>query len=179
MASRPPDVIERVTGYIRHNANKEPQSVRELVQKGHDQLAGLLDGMSEEQAAFKPGPDDWSVLELMAHVVTAKRGVARICARLARGEQVTNFGGEGEEQDGIARDKFISLAEARAAADAAHRELLAFIDGALSQANEDARFRHFLFGDLNCREWAAFQRVHDGDHAGQIGQITSAPGYPA
>src|SRR3972149_2850484 len=95
MASTPPDVIERVTGYIRHNATKEPQSVRELVQKGHDQLAGLLDGMSEEQAAFKPGPDDWSVLELMAHVVTAKRGAARISARLGRGEEVAKLGGGG------------------------------------------------------------------------------------
>ena len=179
MASTPPDVIERVTGYIKHNADKEPAAIRELVEAGHAQLTGLLDGMSEEQAAFKPGPDAWSVLELMAHVVTAKRGVARICARLARGEQVTNFGGEGEEQDGVTRGAFASLAEARSAMDAAHRELLDFIDGPLAQANEDARFRHFLFGDLNCREWAAFQRVHDGDHAGQIGQITSAPGYPA
>ena len=179
MASTPPDVIERVTGYIRHNATKEPQTIRELVQKGHDQLAGLLEGMSEEQAAFKPGPDDWSVLELMAHVVTAKRGVARICARLARGEQVTNFGGEGEEQDGVTRGAFASLAEARSAMDAAHRELLDFIDGPLAQADLETRFRHFIFGELSCREWAAFQRVHDGDHAGQIGQITSAPGYPA
>jgi hypothetical protein len=119
------------------------------------------------------------VLEVLAHVVTAKRGVARICERLAKGEQLTNFGGEGEAQDGITRSGFASLAEARAALEAPQRELLDFISGRLAAGNTDARFRHFLFGELNCREWAAFQRVHDGDHAGQIEQVKSAPNYPA
>ena len=178
MAARPPELIERLTGYIQHNATKDNTALRDLVQQGHDQLLGLLDGISETQAQFKPAPDVWSVLELLGHVVTAKSGVARICARLARGETPTNRGAEGEEQDGVTRDRFASLAEARPALEAAHKELLAFIDGPLASANTDARFKHFVFGNLNCREWAAFQRVHDGDHAQQIEQIIAAPGYP-
>jgi hypothetical protein len=178
MTTAQDQLIDRVSGYIRHNATKEPPAIRGFVQQGHQQLATLLDAMSEEQAAFKPGPDDWSVLELLAHVVTAKRGVARICERLGRGEQVANFGGEGEEQDGVTRVAFASLAEARRGMDAAHDALLAFIDGPLAAAGLTPRYGHFLFGDLNCREWAVFQRVHDGDHAGQITQITSARGYP-
>ena len=175
----PAEIIDRVTGYIRHNATKEPPALRSLVQQGHDQLSGLLDSLSEEQARWKPGPGDWCALELLQHVVTAKRGVARICQRLAAGEQPPGIGREGDEQDGITRgEPFASLAEARTAMNAAHAELLAFIDGPLASANVEARFNHFVFGDLNCREWAAFQRVHDGDHAGQIEKITSAPGYP-
>ena len=178
MTTIPTEIIDRVSGYIRHNATKEAPAIRDLAQAGHGQLAALLDAMSEEQASFKPGPDDWSVLELLAHVVTAKRGVARICERLSRGEQVANFGGEGEEQDGVTRGAFVSLGEARRAMDAAHADLLAFLDGPLAGADLTPRYGHFLFGDLNCREWAVFQRVHDGDHAGQITQITSARGYP-
>ena len=180
MTTAPDEVIERVGGYIRHNASKEPQAIRELVQRGHEQLVGLIDGLSEEQARFKPAADKWCVLELLRHVVSAKRGVARICAQLARGEQPTDFRGEGEEQDGVMGSReFVSLAEAREALEAAHDQLLAFVDGPLAEANVDLRFRHFLFGELSCREWAAFQRVHDGDHAAQIEQIKSAQEFPA
>jgi hypothetical protein len=179
MTTVPDEMVQRIIGYIQHNAKKDGAAVRELVEQGHAQISGQLAGMSEAQGAFKPAPGEWSALELMAHVVTAKRGVARICARLARGEEVSRFGGEGEEQDGITGGGFASLAEARAAMDAAHAELLAFVDGGLPGADEAARYRHFLFGDLNCREWAVFQRVHDGDHANQVEKIKAAPGYPA
>lgn len=179
MTTAQDELIQRVGGYIRHNATKEPAAIRELVIEGHARLAGLLSGLSAAQATFKPAPDVWSALEVMAHVVTAKRGVARICARLARGEQVANFGGEGEEQNGVTRGAFASLAEATAAAETADQELVAFIDGLSDEANTTTRYKHFLFGDLNCREWAVFQRVHDGDHSNQMQQITSAPGYPA
>ena len=30
---------------------------------------------------------------------------------------------------------------------------------------------HPFFGDLNCREWAAFQRVHDEDHIQHAAKI--------
>ena len=174
------DIVERMTGYIRHNAAKDPAALRALVQQGHDQISGLLAGLSEEQARWKPGADDWCALELLQHVVTAKRGVARICTRLAAGEQIAGTGREGDEQDGVmGKQRLASLAEAREALDAAHADLLVFIDGPLATANVETRFNHFVFGDLTCREWAAFQRVHDGDHSNQIGQITSAPGYPA
>jgi hypothetical protein len=179
MTTAQDEIIERVGSYIRHNATKEPPALRGLVQQGQQQLTGLLDGMSDEQARWKPGADDWCALELLQHVVTAKRGVARICQRLASGEKVADFGGEGEEQDGVmSKRTFASLAEARAAMDAAHGDLLAFIDGPLAAANVETRFRHFMFGELNCCEWVVFQRVHDGDHSGQIEKIKSAPGFP-
>jgi hypothetical protein len=37
----------------------------------------------------------------------------------------------------------------------------------------------YLDLSLNCRQWAAFQRVHDVDHMEQIKQVKAAPGYPA
>ena len=180
MPTAPPaDVVEKVTAYIKHNAAKSPAALHDLVQAGHDRFVALIDSVSPGQASFKPSADDWSMLQLMHHVVSAKGGVARICERLASGESIPGRGREGDEQDGVVRGGgFASLGEARAAMETAHQELLAFIDGPLATANTETRFNHFVFGDLNCAEWAAFQRVHDGDHAGQIEQITSAPGYP-
>ncbi len=181
MTTAPDEVVNRVKSYVEHTVSKGQESIREAVQKGHDQLIGLLDGMTEGQATFKPGPDDWCVLEVMQHVVTAKRGIARLCVALARGETPRGIGGEGEdeEQDGVMRDRFASLADARSAAAAAHHDLLAFVDSLAPETDLEARYAHFLFGPLNCREWAAFQRVHDADHTNQVQQIKSSPGFPA
>jgi hypothetical protein len=173
------ELLKRAGAYIEHNAGKEPAELRGLVQQGNTQLLSLLDGMSPAQARYKPGPDDWCVIEVLQHVATAKRGVARICARLAAGEAMAGTGREGDEQDGVMGPKtFATVAEACDAIGSAHEGLLAFIDGPLATANVDTRFRHFIFGDLNCREWTAFQRIHDGDHTNQIQQIIAAPGYP-
>jgi hypothetical protein len=181
MATAPaPDVIERVTSYIKHQGTKSPEALRAMIQAAHDNLARMLDGLSPEQASFKPSADDWSVLELMHHVVSAKTGVARACERLAKGEVIPSQGGEGDGQDGMMRgEPFTSVSDARAAVDAANGEMLSFLDNSLPKANLDVRFHHFLFGDLNCAEWAAFQRVHDTDHSGQIEQIKASAGYPA
>ncbi len=173
-------LISRAKSYIERTSQGEAAAIRNAVEQGHEQLGALVDGLSSEQATFKPASDVWSVLEVLRHVVTAKHGVARICERLARGETVSGFGAEGErQQDGVMGRDFASLAEAREAMDAAHNKLLAFIDGPLATGNLDARYKHFIFGDLNCREWAAFQRVHDGDHSGQIAQVKSATGFPS
>ena len=175
------EMADRIRSYIQHNATKSPEALHDLVRKGHEQVLGLIEGLSPEQVAFKASADDWSVLETLRHIVAAKRGVARVCVRLAAGETPGGVGGEGQaqQQDGVMGDEYATLVEARAAMGAAHRDLLAFVDSlASSQPNLEARFNHFIFGDLNCREWAAFQRVHDGDHSGQIEQIKAALGFP-
>ena len=164
------EASDRVRSYLKHQGGKSPQAIRELVVKGHAQLLDRIDGLSEEQATFKPEPDVWSVVEVLQHAAPAKRWVADLCGTLARGATPERGGGN---------TTYASLAEARSALEAAQLELLAFSDGLSPDANVEARFEHSFFGELNCREWAAFQRVHDGDHAEQIDQVRAAPGFPA
>ena len=173
MVSVPDELKERVLSYIAHQSEKQPEGIAGVVEQGHDQLVGLLEGLSDEQAAFKASAEDWSVLEVLRHVVGSKRGVARRCSVLARGEASASF----EPADEVG--SFASLSEARAALDAGHRELLASVRAPTPDANVDVTFDHPFFGPLNCREWAVFQRVHDGDHAGQIEKIKAADGFPA
>ena len=177
----PSEARERVTGYIKHNAGKSSEAILDLVQHGHQQMMDMIDGLSEAQATFKPGPDDWSVLDTMQHVVAAKKGVARMCEALARGEKPGGIGGEGEDQqkqDGVTGREYATLAEAAEAAVAAQEELAASVNGLSEASNTEETHDHFLFGPLNCREWAVFQRVHDGDHGGQIEKIKAADGFP-
>jgi hypothetical protein len=174
MATVSNDQRERLVSYISHQAAKGPGSIRGTIQKGHHQLLGIIDGLSEQQATFKPSPDVWSVLEVLRHAVDAERGVGRSCAALARGETPA-----GQAQPGRSGGALPSLTEARSALDAAHDELLAFVATLSPETNLEARFEHPFFGPLNCQEWAVFQRVHDGDHAEQIEQIKAAEGFPA
>jgi hypothetical protein len=182
MATEAPDELrERVTGYIKHNAAKSNEAVLGLVEQGHTQLVESIDGLSEEQATFKPSADEWSVLDTMQHVVAAKKGVARMCGQLSRGEQPGGIGGEGEDkgkQDGVTGRSYATLAEAQAAAVVSHDALVAFVNGLSDDSNTDETYDHFLFGPLNCREWAVFQRVHDGDHGNQINAVKAADGFP-
>jgi hypothetical protein len=40
----------------------------------------------------------------------------------------------------------------------------------------DNKSPHPFFGPLNCKEWAAFQRVHDEDHVQHAQKILAAVG---
>ena len=93
------EVQERVTGYIKHNAKKSNEAVLGIVEQGHKQLLEMIDSLSEEQATFKPSAEEWSVLDTMQHVVAAKKGVARMCEELARGEQPEVVAGRGDVLD--------------------------------------------------------------------------------
>ena len=181
MTTVPDDAVTRLISYFKHQAGKDREAIKKMVQEGHDGLLGVLDGMTEEQATFKPSADTWSVLEVLEHVATAKREIARLCAGLARGETYEGVGPDEERvtiQDGLSRMSFGSLDEARSTTEASHREQLAFIASLSPEADVEARYKHFIFGALNCREWAVFQRVHDADHGNQIEQVKAAPGYP-
>ncbi len=175
MVSLPDDVKDRVLSYIKHQAAKSTPELKKIVQQGHEHVLAQLAGMSDQQAGFKPGPDDWSVFEVLRHAVDAERRNARGCVALAAGQSFDSI-------DDIAVDAeapFTTVSAARAALESSHQEMLAFVDTLSPESNIESNLLHPFFGLLNCREWAAFQRVHDGDHAGQIEQIVAAEGYPA
>jgi hypothetical protein len=176
----PDDTRAFVISFVQEHARKPVADIAALVQEGHDKLHAALAGVSEPQAKFKPGPDDWSILELMDHVVTTKQIVGNLCRVLGEGQRPPGFGAEWEEearQDGVTLTRFASLDEAKKSADAAHAVLLGLIAN-VDHVNTDTRFKHFVFGELNSREWAVFQRVHDEDHTPHIGKIKATPGFP-
>ncbi len=178
----PVDRRALAVAYIRDGAVGAPAEIEAVVQEGHDALFAALEGLSEAQVAHKPSSADWCVLELMAHVVSVKRIVAGLCLSLAQGHWPPGIGPEWEEpsaQDGVTLAGFGTLTEAREAAQAAHDGLLAFIRGIDEGVNTEVRFRHFVFGALNSREWALFQRIHDDDHTPQIASITASPNFPS
>jgi hypothetical protein len=167
--------------YLQEGGLRSAAEIEAIVEEGHSALLHAIDGLSTAQAAYKPTPDEWSVLELMGHVVTGKQLVAALCASLAEGRLPPGFGPALEveaAQDGVTVARFETLETARAAACDAHAALLDFVRSADGPVNVEMTFRHFVFGPLNCRGWAAFQRLHDDDHRPQVDAIRATAGFP-
>ena len=180
-ASLPEDSYAFVIDSIRETSRKSAEGIAASVQEGHAEIIRNIDGLTDAQARYKPAPGDWSVLEVMAHIVTVKRVMAALCTSLGSGQLPPGFGPQFEEeraQDGVTAVRFETIAEAREAAEAAHGELLAFIAG-VDAADTSLTFRHFFFGAMNARQWACFQRIHDGDHGPQILRVRASAGFPA
>ena len=179
-AEAPNDLRERVGGSVRHNAEKSNDAIRDLVQQGHEQLINSIAGLTVEQATFKPSAEEWSVLETMTHILEVKVGVVEICEALARGELPEPASAELNDKrmrDGFSVPTFAKPEEASEAAVKAHEGMVAFVDSLSYATNTEITHDHSFVGPLNCREWAVFQRVHDGDHGGQIEKIKASEGF--
>src|SRR5215211_606780 len=51
-----------------------------------DELHAALDTLTEPQALFKPGPEEWSVKEVIGHVNDVERVFAYRLLRISRGD---------------------------------------------------------------------------------------------
>lgn len=161
---------EWALAFIAKHSVKESVRIAEVVQEGHDEILDAIASLTDAQTKQKPSDDDWSALDAMAHVVTTKQVCAVLCGSLASGSRPPGIGPEWEEesvQDGITNVSFETLTAARRAAETAHQQLLGTISK-LDSANLDMCFKHYIFAPMNAREWAVFQRIHDGDYIAQI-----------
>jgi len=180
--SMPDETRDWVISFVRENARKSPSEIETVAHEGHQELLAALEGVSEAQAAYKPGADDWSILELVAHEVSVKRTIGALAAALRNGALPPGFGPQFEEakaQDGFIAARFETLAGAREAAQAAHDAIVAFVRGLDGPVDAGLTFRHYYFGAFNAREWPVFLRIHDGDHTSHIAKIKAVAGYPA
>ena len=169
------DIRERVVSYLSHQATKEADDLRALIERERARLLGLLEGLTEAQASWKPAADQWSIKDVLRHVLAAERGVVEIVTSLASGVVPA-----GERQLGRQdADESATLKRLVARLGEERRRLLTFVDSLSPSADLSVTFPHPFFGPLNCKGWVAFQRIHDGDHIGQVEQVKSAAGYPA
>ena len=168
------DARQRLVSYLGHQAAKDVPVLVELVEEQRARLLALLEGLSEEQVAFRPAPDQWSIADVLRHVIAGEEGVARIVESLARGVVP-----EGQREMGRQTpDEGQPLAALIERLRAARADLLARVRGWPASPDLAATFEHPFFGPLNCKGWLAFQRLHDADHIGQLEQIKAAAGYP-
>jgi len=162
------DVRERVLSYIRHQAGKSREAVIALVSTSQTELLRVVSNVDERTAARQPAPDEWSLRELLRHVVAAENGVSSIVEGLARG-----IPPEGDRKTGtMVEDASAAMLVGRLRM--SNQRLLDVIAALPAEPDTAAVAAHPFFGDLNCLEWAVFQRVHDADHTQHAGKILAS-----
>ena len=159
-----------------------------------DTFLASFQGVSEEQACFKPAPDRWSICDCVEHLAVAETGLFRQLSEnsvpaeappASREREMailnSNGGDRGRKAKAPERacptGRFGSLAEATKQFTAARTRTINYI----MACNDDLRMRtaaHPLIGLMNCMELLAFIIVHPLRHAQQIREIKQSAGYP-
>ena len=164
------DEERRIRGYLQaQGAKLSPAEVVEKVRAAMDDLHAALSAVPGARFAERPGPDEWSANEVMAHVVNAGgrfgEGITRALDGAPAGPAVPDRIEAGvptltaaEWWDRLMRDRTALFT----------RVLRADPDAHLDRAIE-----HGMFGPLNWRETLLFLRLHDLDHAGQLRTIAA------
>lgn len=150
-------------------------------------IDAFLESLSEEQAAQRPYPGKWNILEVMEHICTSEFGTIQVM----RGEKTamerdpeakvvtmrTSFADDGKSFQAPAQlaasGRYATLSEAKAAFSKAR--------GGLLQAAQEgdpnlgcASFPHPGFGLLSQLEWVHFSIIHADRHLRQMQHLASA-----
>jgi hypothetical protein len=165
----PDDVRERITSYIKHQATKSQPAIADLVSATQERFLEIVAPLDDALVARQPAPDEWSIHDLVRHVISAEAGVAKLVHGLARGARPDLKGvGIGSMVDAGSFGELLGQLRATNAA------LLDAIKSLPRAPDTQTVAPHPFFGDLNCLEWATFQRVHDADHVQHAEKILGA-----
>ena len=132
-----------------------------------------VEGVTQEQAEFRFDPDEWSISEVLHHLLTSSERVAETVEGLSRGQPMSlgRIDPPREETTATIGELTTRLREDSIAWSALTQRLPASPPTVPTAP-------HPVFGELHARAWYLFQRVHDLDHVGQIEKNKQAEGYP-
>ena len=136
-------------------------------------LMDAAEGVSQTQAEFRPDADEWSIAEVLHHLVTSSGRVADLVEALSRGESANP-----ERIDPPREETTLTIDELRAKLRDDSIAWSALTERLPPAPATTPTAPHSFFGDLHARAWYLFQRVHDLDHAGQIAKNKQAGDYP-
>ncbi len=167
-----PDVQQRVLSYVRHQAAKDSDDLATLMERTAAECARCLEGICEEQAAFQY-EQEWSVKEVLGHLVGSVALVNSDIARIAEAKEPSPAYGVGGTSGG--ERPFEELRQALADEWEGSVKLVRSLS---EEAGYKPMPEHPWFGPLNGKEWIVFQRLHAMDHIQQIEMIKAHPDYP-
>lgn len=161
----------RIRGYLQaQGAKLAPAELIERVRQAMGQLRESVTAVPAARFGERPATGEWSANEVMAHVVDAgDRFAERITGVL-----------DGRASHGALADALERGVPERSAEEwwsvfvPAREALFARVLAADPAEHPEPVIEHPFFGLLNWREALLFLRLHDLDHAGQLGKIAAA-----
>ena len=167
------DEQQRIRGYLQAQAAKQtPAEIIAKVEAAMADLAKAARAVPAVRFAERPEPAEWSANEVLAHVVAADTyfggGIAAILQERSPGPPR----GRASPENAPIRtaDAWLEILRGQ------RKAVFDHVRAADPDARLDTMIEHPFFGPLNWRETLLFTRLHDLDHAGQLGKIAAAFG---
>lgn len=170
----------------------ERSALVEQLRVGLETVLQCVSGLSEAQATFRAGPDQWSIEEIVEHIAVAEHGMYRLItahfepliepAQRGREEMFAHLGrNRSKKMDAPERvrpkGRYGSLASALDQFRENRERTIAYIAGCEDDLR--ARATQHLLGPMSCQECLMVLIAHPMRHAEQIREIQQAAGYPA
>jgi hypothetical protein len=177
-----------------------PKPVEQLWSELERARAAVLrevDGLSQRQADWKPGEQEWSIGEVVDHLTMAEIATGKLTTKLFKEMQaggaaavfppdLTEFGplppwpsgpgGGAPEVVWPAHGK--PIGELLGAMKATRERSRQSVERLGQCDPRTLRFKHFRLGDLDLARWWRLQAEHDEIHVRQIRDVKAAAGFP-
>lgn len=132
------------------------------------ELLERIPAKDAERRAPGEGEAGWSAAEVARHVLAYTENVGAIIEATARGQTVV------KDPPGTLRPEATDYSALVRLVGEASMKLAALPSRLPPEPNLETTVVHAFFGPLNCREWFAFLRLHDADHARQLRRLLGA-----
>jgi hypothetical protein len=165
----------------------ELQSARALLLKE-------IEGLSQTQADWRKGDQDWSIGEIVHHLTLAEVGTGKVTSKVLKdaGDAVKPFpadlrgftplttpsGGRGEAPPAVWPERGKPLAGLVADMKAARERSRQSIERVGAVDPRPLTFPHPRLGPLDLAQWWMLQAWHDGIHLEQLRGVKAEPGFP-
>jgi DinB superfamily len=175
---------------------QERQKAIHVLTKTRQTLLDAVEGVTENQARWKPAPDRWCILEYVEHLAVSDDGLVQIVRKCLQTPAKTETEDERRERENKIRGtqiprgvnqaphtlrpsgRFQSLPDAVAAFLAARERTMQYA----TTTQDDLRSHfspHPVLGDLDAYQWLTGNAHHAETHASHIREIKELGGFPS
>ena len=137
------------------------------------ELIKEVSNVNQDQADFSFDKDEWTVSEILEHVINSTSRVTDLISDLTRGGI-----GDSSNIDPPRQLSHSKIDDLRQRILEGAFKWTAMTDNLPDTPNMENNSNHGSFGDLHAGGWYMFQRVHDLDHLNQIRNNKSHVDYP-
>lgn len=137
------------------------------------ELIKEVSDVNQGQADFSFDKDEWSISEILEHVISSTSRVTDLISDLTTGAI-----GDSSDIDPPRQLSDSNIDELRQRILEGAFKWTAMTDNLPDNPNMENNSNHGFFGDLHAGGWYMFQRVHDLDHLNQIRKNKSHADYP-
>ncbi|MBZ5610370.1 MAG: DinB family protein [Acidobacteriia bacterium] len=175
---------------------KERQSALNRLTRTRQALLDAVDGVTDNQARWKPAPDRWSILEYVEHLAVSDDELVQMIERSLKTPARPETEEQRKEREQKIREipvprganrapemlrpsaRFASLSDAVAAFLQARERTLEY--ARTTQADLRSHFTpHTVLGPLDGYQWLTGNAHHVDTHAAHIIEIRAMPNFPA